>query len=120
MAESVDEGSCGMPQKVLTCLPKEPVPVFGVIGGKGKEENTGPGSLLLAACDRPVNPDRRQTDENVSKCVASVYRLVHDSGASVWFARVASQSTLGVLGFSEGGNEHAGALGVSLTGRSFF
>jgi hypothetical protein len=31
-----------------------------------------------------------------------------------------SQSTISGLGFSEGGNEHAGALGVSLTGRSFF
>src|SRR4028119_2500868 len=31
-----------------------------------------------------------------------------------------SQSTIGVLGFSEGGNEYAGVSGVSLTGCSFF
>src|SRR4028119_123401 len=31
-----------------------------------------------------------------------------------------SQSTIGVLGFSEGGNENAGVSGVSLTGCSFF
>jgi hypothetical protein len=31
-----------------------------------------------------------------------------------------SQSTIGVLGFSEGGNENTGVSGVSLTGCSFF
>src|SRR4028118_1671392 len=31
-----------------------------------------------------------------------------------------SQSTIGVLGFSEGGNENAGVSGVCLTGCSFF
>lgn len=61
-------------------------PVFGVISGKGKEENTGPGSLLLAVRDRPVNPDRRQADENVSKCVTAMCRWVHDGEAAAWLA----------------------------------
>jgi hypothetical protein len=75
-----------MSRKVLTCLPKEPVPVLGVIGGKGKERNTGPGSLLLAVRDLPVNPDRRHMDENVSKCVAAMYPLAHDGGVAAWLA----------------------------------
>ena len=47
-----------------------------------------------------------------------------DAGPSIRRAKASgvlvSQSTIGVLGFSEGGNENAGVLGVSLTGRSFF
>ena len=47
-----------------------------------------------------------------------------DAGPSIRRAKASgvlvSQSTIGFLGFSEGGNEYAGVSGVSLTGCSFF
>ena len=47
-----------------------------------------------------------------------------DAGPSIRRAKASgvlvSQSTIGFLGFSEGGNENAGVSGVSLTGCSFF
>jgi hypothetical protein len=54
-------------------------------------------------------------------CLLVLYRDTRPGirGAEVSGVLV-SQSTISGLGFSEGGNEHAGALGVSLTGRSFF
>ncbi len=54
-------------------------------------------------------------------CLSARYR---DAGPGIRCAEASgvlvSQSTIGVLGFSEGGNENAGVSGVSLTGCSFF